>query len=71
MPSGNRTIDDQDIAIQYSGPWHFYRGSSPTSDPSRWNASDWFSGTFASCGGTDPTAPRATVPCEVRFPFRG
>ncbi|GAA5883379.1 hypothetical protein JCM3774_004868 [Rhodotorula dairenensis] len=63
----NRTVDDQDIAVLYSGPWHFYRGMTNV-----YNASQWYGGTFASCG--DPNAPpssRPGPPCELRFPFRG
>ncbi|GAA5983233.1 hypothetical protein JCM10908_000205 [Rhodotorula pacifica] len=60
----NRTVDDQDIAILYSGPWHYYRGNTNV-----YNASQWYGGTFASCG--DPNASVSGPPCELRFPFRG
>lgn len=61
----NETVDDQDISVLYSGPWQFYRG--PTNV---YNASQWYGGTFASCGGDSQLSPLGP-PCELRFPFRG
>lgn len=66
----NQTVDDQDVALLYSGPWHFYRSTTGL-----YNASDWYGGTFASCGGNEATGPSVSLrdgpPCELRFPFHG
>lgn len=61
----NETVDDQDISVLYSGPWQFYRGPTDV-----YNASQWYGGTFASCGGDSQLSPLGP-PCELRFPFRG
>ncbi|TKA56829.1 hypothetical protein B0A53_01230 [Rhodotorula sp. CCFEE 5036] len=57
----NETVDDQDIAVLYSGPWHFYRG--PTNV---YNASQWFPfrGTYAALYG-DSSGSHGVFSCRL------
>ncbi|KWU47063.1 hypothetical protein RHOSPDRAFT_31197 [Rhodotorula sp. JG-1b] len=52
----NETVDDQDIAVLYSGPWHFYRG--PTNV---YNASQW---TYAALYG-DSSGSHGVFSCRL------
>ncbi|GAA5975516.1 hypothetical protein JCM11641_004292 [Rhodosporidiobolus odoratus] len=59
----NRTIDDADSSITYTGPWESYKGESGT-----YNASAWLGGTFTSCGGNNSSN---STGCQARFTFTG